>query len=227
MFDSTISPYRRAPCGFSPAPERRSRSSKAFTLLHLLLAASLLLPASAASQEDALHPGDLVRITVWRNAELSGEFPIGEGGAPLHPLYREVPLTGMSMREAENRLRAFLSEYEATPRFVLEPLFRVAVGGEVERADLYTFPPGTTVTEAVALAGGPTESAALNRVILLRDGQEIEADLTRPQSGRATSTVRSGDQIVVPEDRAAFRDYVLPVVSFAGAVVSIVHLVLR
>ncbi|MGH7648806.1 MAG: polysaccharide biosynthesis/export family protein, partial [Gemmatimonadaceae bacterium] len=49
-------------------------------------------PPSIADTNTVLHPGDEVRITVWRNPELSGDFPIGINGALVHPLYQAVPI---------------------------------------------------------------------------------------------------------------------------------------
>lgn len=174
-----------------------------------------------------LRPGDVVQVTVWRRPELSGEFAIGTEGRPLHPLYREIVLAGIPLEEAEARMREFLSVLEANPRFVLQPLYRVAVGGEVSNPDLYSFPPGTTVSEAVALAGGATRDANLQNVLVLRDGEEHVADLTRPHAGIAAETVRSRDQIVVERRTSVLRDYVVPIASITGALVSLLALAVR
>ena len=193
---------------------------------------ALALPSGVAGQAPdsdrmALRAGDVVQITVWRRPELSGEFRIGSDGAPLHPLYRAVSLAGLPLDEAENRIRAFLSEFEANPRFVLQPLFTIAVGGEVENPDLYTLPPGTTVSASVALAGWGTDRADLRQVLLLRDGEEIVVDVTRPHQGAAAEPVRSQDQIVVPRRSDVLRDYVVPIASITGALVSILTLAFR
>ncbi|HEV8399062.1 MAG TPA: polysaccharide biosynthesis/export family protein [Gemmatimonadales bacterium] len=175
----------------------------------------------------ALRPGDAVRITVWRKPEMSGEFAVAADGSLTHPLYRALRVTGIPLATAEARLRTFLQQYETNPEFVMEPLLHVAVGGEVVRPNLYTLRPETSVSDAVALAGGPTERGRRDRVRLLRDGSEVVLDLTTPQPGYATTPIRSGDQILVDRKRAVFRETIGPIVMVAGATAAILNVILR
>src|SRR5688572_27242384 len=85
----------------------------------------------------ALNAGDVLRITVWRKPELSGDFLIAADGTVSHPLYRDVRVTGIPMAAVESRLRDFLATLEAKPQFVVEPLLRVAVSGEVRQPNMY------------------------------------------------------------------------------------------
>jgi protein involved in polysaccharide export with SLBB domain len=174
----------------------------------------------------ALTPGDVVRITVWRKPELSGEFVVTSQGYVAHPLYREVQVAGVSLGVAEARLRTFLEKYEANPQFVIEPLLRIAVGGEVRQPNLYTVRPETSVSQAVALAGGPTERARRDQLRLVRDNREVTVDLRRVDASGAGMRVHSGDQILVERDRAVFREVVAPVIGLAGAVAAIVSVIL-
>ena len=183
--------------------------------------------ASVPRDSLALRPGDAVRITVWRKPELSGEFAVAADGSLTHPLYRALRVTGIPLVTAEGRLRTFLQQYENNPEFVMEPLFHVAVGGEVVRPNLYTLRPETSVSDAVALAGGPTDRGRRDRVRLLRDGTEVVLDLTRPQPGFATTPIRSGDQILVDRKRAVFRETIGPIVMVAGATAAILNVILR
>ena len=121
-------------------------------------------------------------------------------------------------------MRTFLRRYEETPTFSMYPLFQVIVGGDVREPKLYTLPPEATIAQAVALAGGPTERGELDRVRLLRGGQEIVLDLTRPEA--AAMPVRSGDQIIIPRRRDVFRDVLIPASSVAGAVAGLLSLIL-
>ncbi len=200
----------------------------------LLLAPFLLAPALAAAQDlpttnpdPVLHAGDAVRITVWRNEELSGEFDIAEDGTIRHPLYRGVHVAGLTADSAEVKIGRFLSRYESSPSFVIEPLFRVAVGGEVRLPNLYPLTPETTLGEAVAKAGGATDQGRMDRVILFRDGQQFKIDLTKPEAGVAALKVRSGDQIIVSRRRNWLRDYFAPVASILGATAMIINYATR
>jgi polysaccharide biosynthesis/export protein len=204
----------------------------------VLLAALLVLgpvgtsaqsaPRPAAGVEaTSLRPGDVLRVTVWRNQELSGEFVIASDGSIAHPLYRELRVAGMTPAAVEERMHEFLVRFEASPRFVVEPLFRVSVGGEVRQPNLYSLPVHTTIAEAVALAGGVTERGRLDRVRLIRGNEEIWVDLTQPDHGLAQSAVRSGDQLFVARRVNIWREYITPAGSIASAIISLANLLIR
>lgn len=202
--------------------------------LAMLLAAMVLGPGAAAqtrvvTARDSLvlRPGDALRITVWRNPELSGEFAISGDGSITHPLYRNVHVTGIPLIAAESRVRTFLLRLENNPEFVVEPLLHVAIGGEVVRPNLYTLRPETSVADAVALAGGPTDRGRRDRIRLLREGRESVLDLTKPQAGMAAMPIRSGDQILVDRKRAVFRETLGPIITVAGATAAILNVILR
>jgi polysaccharide export outer membrane protein len=197
-------------------------------------AASAPQPTSAASGSvpteptagSALRPGDLVRIAVWRKAEFSGEFLVAEDSSILHPLYRAVKVAGVPLPLARARLLEFLRHFDADPQFVLEPLLRVTVRGEVARPNVYTLPPATTIAQAVAMAGGPTERGRRDRVQLVRGASVTRVDMTAAE-GAARSPIRSGDELVVERQRSIFREYVTPTFTIAGAIAAMVGVVVR
>jgi len=207
----------------------------ALVLLLVLLLTGLGVPtrpahaqspaAAAASPSSTLNPGDLVRITVWRKPELSGDFVIAGDGTVSHPLYRGVRVTGILLAAVEARLRDFLGTLEENPQFVVEPLIRVAVAGEVRQPNLYNLRPETSLAQAVAIAGGTTERGRRDRLRLVRDNREVVVDLRRPDQSGAGMLVRSGNQIVVERQRAAW-DVVGPIVSILGATAAIVSVYL-
>jgi polysaccharide export outer membrane protein len=172
----------------------------------------------------ALAPGDVVRIAVWRNPELSGDFVVAPDGRLVHPLYREIALTGVPLTELEGRVREFLKRYDANPTFVLMPLLRVFVGGEVRNPAGYSVPPGTTAAQAVMMAGGPSDRANLADVRLVRDGKvrRLTGTITDPET--LNLDVKSGDQIVIGRERAILREYIGPISSFVAALATIINL---
>ena len=201
------------------------RSALRYALVAVLLGAPPLaaqqVPQAPASPEGTLSPGDIVRITVWRKPEMSGEFTIAPDGSIAHPLYQEVHVSGLPLDSAVARVRAFLARDEANPAFILAPLLRVAVGGEVRQPNLYSLPPTTTVAQAVALAGGPTERGRLDRVRVSRAGGVITLDLAQPSATVARLPIRSGDQILVLRRREFVRDIIAPAGSIIGALAGI------
>lgn len=175
----------------------------------------------------ALQPGDMVKITVWRNAEMSGDFVVGVNGALRHPLYQDVPIAGVPLSEVEARLTKFLTKFEQNPQLVVEPLFQVTVGGEVRTPNLYPLPRTTTISQAVALAGGVTTVGRLDKVKLYRNGQEVDVDLTDPSGRWSNEPIQSGDQLIVTKKGNFFTSFFLPLISVAGAVASIINISTR
>src|SRR5688572_27778590 len=191
-------------------------------LVAALVTWTMLLPAARLTCQTStsptgavtaavLRPGDAVRITVWRKPELSGEFTVTADGTLTHPLYRRVVVTGVPLATVESRLKDVLKEYETQPQFVVEPLVRVAVGGEVRQPNLYSLRPEMSIGEAVALAGGATERGRTDRVVLIREGRQLRVDL-RSKAQIDATPIRSGDQIVVERAFSPMRDIVGPAV---------------
>ena len=174
-----------------------------------------------------LRPGDLVRVSVWRKPELSGDFLLAADSTIKHPLYREIKIAGLSVRDARERLVLFLKDLENSPQVAIEPLFRVSIIGEVRIPSLYPLPPETTIAQAVAIAGGATEKGALDRVRLLRDGHETLIDLYSATTDAIRAPIASGDQIIVSRRRSVFREYALPILQSVGSIASIVGIFYR
>ena len=208
--------------------ERILRSS--LWLLVLMLGSETLSAQMASSAIDTvvLQPGDAVQITVFRKEELSGEFTISAAGTVDHPLYQTVTVAGVPIAVARQRLNDFLKGWEAEPYFLVKPLFRVAVGGQVTKPDLYSLAPEMTVSQAVAAAGGVTTQGRPDRVRVLRRDQEFFLDLTRPGNDGMHMTVQSGDEILVERARSQIlRDFISPAGTLLMAAVSLVSILVR
>jgi polysaccharide export outer membrane protein len=181
---------------------------------------------AASGPQLVLTPGDSVRIVVWRKPELSGDFVIAPDGSITHPLYRSVKIAGLPFARAESNLRTFLAQYEDNPQFVMEPLIRVAVSGEVTRPSVFATRPEATVGEALARAGGPTKDAANNRVRVVRftpNGQQeqLVLNLSDKSGSQGTTPLRSGDQIVVDRKKSFLRDILVPAIGIIGSIASL------
>lgn len=200
-------------------------------LLTLLALARPILAQEAAhqaerAQQAVLTPGDSVRIQVWRKPEFSGDFVIAPDGSITHPLYRSVRVAGIPFATAEANIRRFLSGFEENPQFVLEPLIRIAISGEVTRPSIFATRPETTVGEALARAGGANQYGARNRVRIIRftpTGQQqvFRVDLENSNSTDFSLPVRSGDQIVVDRKKSFTKDILLPTLGVIGSIASV------
>jgi protein involved in polysaccharide export with SLBB domain len=174
-----------------------------------------------------LTPGDAIRIDVWRNKELSGEFPIAADGSITHPLYRELKVAGIPLPEVESRIRSFISRYEATPTFVVTPLLRVIVGGEVRQPNIVSVPPGTTVAQVLAMAGGPTERGRLDRVELRRQNGSRTLNVTGPDAMDARLEVHSGDMILVGRRNNVVQELITPASSILAALAAVTSVIIQ
>ncbi|HEU0015479.1 MAG TPA: polysaccharide biosynthesis/export family protein [Longimicrobium sp.] len=194
-------------------------------LLLALLALAPALRAQAPAEPPVLSPGDQVRIVVWgSNEKMGGDFEVAGDGTIAHPLFREVRAAGVPMQQVEAGVRRVLGVYEANPQFLVEPLFRVSVTGEVRQPNLLVLRPETTLLQAVARAGGVNERGRLDRVHLVRNGQAQVLDLTRPELGHAQMLIRSGDQVRVERRSNVFREYVAPSASIVAALAAVARL---
>jgi protein involved in polysaccharide export with SLBB domain len=155
-------------------------------------------PAAANPADVAgytLGPGEQVRVTVFRQEQLSGEFRIDGSGSLSLPLVGDVQASGLTMRELEIRIADKLKDegYLVNPRVSAEVLiFRpFYILGEVNNPGQYEYTNGMTVTNAVALAGGYTYRADGDDIEIRRADCAVSAD--------PTTKVLPGEVVFVPE----------------------------
>jgi protein involved in polysaccharide export with SLBB domain len=176
------------------------------SLLLLLLA----LPTHATAQTDggepagvSLQPGDVIKVEIWREEDLSGEFIVNESGTVTLPLLGERQATGIPLHALRDSLTADYRVHLRNPSITITPLRRVYVLGEVNEAGLYTVDPTVSLAGAVALAGGANPQGDLRRIRVVRGGQVVLRNVPA-ESALASLDIRSGDQIFV--DRRGWFD---------------------
>ena len=143
-----------------------------------------------------LRPGDLLRIQVWREPDLQGEFQVDMDGVVILPLIGEKQVTGIPVR----RLREVLIEdyrvHLRNPSINITPLRRIHVLGSVRQAGMYPVDPTVTLADAVALAGGTIEGGDLRRIRIVRRGVVLRERAAAGETLREVD-LHSGDQIYV------------------------------
>lgn len=163
--------------------------------LGIILGSASAFAQRPADTADQLQPGDMVRVVLSREVEMSGDYMVDETGTVALPL--------IGLRETSNKTPAMLKEelvsaYEDQLRnqtIQVTLLRRVRVLGEVREPGLYHADPTMTLADVVALAGGMTNLGRRDEIRVVRDGEEFAVDLQDEVFHR----VRSGDQVVVPE----------------------------
>lgn len=152
----------------------------------------------AAGPAASLRPGDLLRLRIWREPDLSGDFPVDETGAVTLPRLGAVRLDTIPADSLRPRLVQAYQTYLNNPTIEVTPLRRVAVIGAVLKPGLYPVDATMTVADVLALAGGASPNGKTNKVELRREGKRLAGDIDLGSSVAATS-LRSGDQLYVPQ----------------------------
>ena len=154
--------------------------------------------AGLSQSQYRLGPGDQLRIIVFGEEDLSGEFFVDGSGQISLPLVGEVSAKGRTVRQFQRAFEeALTGGYLKDPRVSAEVLnFRpFYILGEVETPGEYPYADGLTVLKAVATAEGFTYRANTRRVFIKRAGEEGET-----KSPLTTETpVYPGDTIRIVE----------------------------
>lgn len=145
-----------------------------------------------------LAPDDRVRITVYGEPNLSGEFAVNSEGKISFPLVGMVPVQGKTVSELASTLTGALdASYYKNPHLVVDLISSrpIYVLGEVNKAGQYPYQSGMTALGAVATAGGFTYRANQKTVMIRHVGtaSEERAPLT------ADLIVQPGDTVRIKE----------------------------
>lgn len=163
-------------------------------------------PAPALAAADApgavdvytLGPGDKLRVTVFNETSLSGEFQVNAAGIVSMPLIGTIRAAGLSQQQLEQEIGVKLAAgYVRDPRVNVEVLNHrpFYILGEVAKPGEYPYRSGMNVMSAVAVAGGFTYRASDKTVYIRRAG--TAEDHSYPLT--TTTMVRPGDIVRVPE----------------------------
>lgn len=152
----------------------------------------------SAAAPDVVRPGDLIRLRIWREPDLSGEFTVDETGTVVLPKLGALTITGESVGSLRAKLVRAYEEFLSHSAVEVTVLRRLLVLGAVRNPGLYTVDQTMTVEDGLALAGGATPIGNQNHVELLRHGQKLPVRLTL-RTPFTDSSIRSGDQLYVPE----------------------------
>lgn len=172
-------------------------------------------PPAAGVAQNHLEPGDVVRLRIWREENMSGEFTVDAEGMVVFPRLGARSVTGRNPSVLKDELVQEYSRLLRTPSVEVTFLRRIAVGGAVQRPAVYHIDPTMTIRDVVLEAGGPTPTGRNDVIELIRDGDLIQANL-RQDLPIVESPIRSGDQLYIPE-RNWFSRNLSAVVGIGGA----------
>jgi|SoiMethySBSTD1v2_1073268.scaffolds.fasta_scaffold108841_3 protein involved in polysaccharide export with SLBB domain len=153
---------------------------------------------SSKPAELRLAAGDKLRVTVFGEDRLSGEYQIDSGGSLSLPLAGSIQGAGLTKSELEQTITTQLkAQYLRNPKVTVDvvsyrPFY---VLGEVQKPGEYQFRSGLNVLSAIAIAGGSTYRANPSKVMIQRSGSNAEQEYAQSP----TILVMPGDVVRVPE----------------------------
>jgi protein involved in polysaccharide export with SLBB domain len=182
-----------------------------FSLMVALLCGCLTwLPVAAAGAQVASRniarsdsaafakPGDVVRLKIWREPDMSGDYTVDATGIATLPRLGALQVSGVGADSLQRLLVAEYARFLRNPSVEVVLLRRVRVVGAVRAPGLYTADPTMHVRDVLALAGGATPEGRTDFVRLDRNGRSTPVDLGRaPRVGEIG--LQSGDQLFVPQ----------------------------
>ena len=156
---------------------------------------------SSGPQDESykLGSGDKLKLIVYGENDLGGEYLVDGAGQVQLPLLGQVRAAGLSVHDFEAAVGGkFVSEgYLKDPRVSVEvenyrPFYII---GEVKSPGQYPYVSGMNALNAVALAGGYTYRADDKDVYIRRNGSSKEQEVPADQ----TTKIDPGDIIRVDE----------------------------
>ena len=154
-----------------------------------------------------IAPMVTVTVKVFKSQDLSGDYQVDLAGNISMPLIGEVQAVNLTTAQLDDRLTAALGQKyfehpDVSVGIKASTRRSVTVDGAVKQAGTFAIAGGTSLMQAVALAGGTTEDANTRRVAVFRTigGQRQAAafDLTAIRHGQAKDPeIYPGDIVVV------------------------------
>ncbi len=139
----------------------------------------------AEAPEYAIGPEDMLEISVWKNPELSKVVSVRMDGRISLPLIGDLQAAGLSPRELKDAIVDKLKAYQDTAiaTVIVQDVmsYKVYIIGEVRTPGMYQLKTKTSVLQAIALAGGFTQYASKNKMVLVRrkgDGTDDRSSIS-------------------------------------------------
>lgn len=163
-------------------------------------------------REFVVGVSDRLKITVWKNADLSTEVTVRPDGTITLPLLGDIHAAGSTpsqlKEEVAKRLSAYIKDEGSTVTIAVIEVnsYRFTVSGNVEHGGVFSSKFYVTVTDAIALAGGLNKFASPRGLVIVRSGdggksRRIPIDYQRVSGGEHPEEnlgLLPGDSLFVP-----------------------------
>ena len=149
------------------------------------------------SQNYILGAGDKIEIKVFGQPDLNVTSLLGNSGEINYPFLGKVKLVGLSVSQVEQTIISGLQpDYLVNPNVYAQvveyrPFY---IHGEVKKPGGYPYQPSMTVNQAIALAGGLTERASVDKIFIFK-----EQTKQQQQKGSLNSQIAAGDTVKIEQ----------------------------
>jgi polysaccharide biosynthesis/export protein len=169
-------------------------------------------PQGAFADSYTLGPGDRLRVDIFNVPEYSGEFYVLADGTVNLPVIGAIRVQGATIQRTSSVLTGYFSRYVKRPIVTISLVaprpVQFAIAGEVTRAGSYTIPftlenrKFPSISQAIQLAGGTTQTANLRQVKVRRaaTGRIITVNMLDVLQRGNTSqdiSLRDGDTVYI------------------------------
>jgi len=221
------------PLGSSLAAGPQSNSSSSYQSAALPPAASVpqfpsQMPSTSIVRPDyIIGPDDVIAVDVFQIPDLSRTAQVDAEGNVLLPLLGTVPAAGRSISQLSQQIAvAYGTRYVRDPKVTVSvkdsASQKVTVNGAVLQPGVYPITNSTTLMQAIAMAKGPDQKFASDRVAIFRTvGQQrtqATFDIADIRNGRVQDPqLHAGDIVVV--DTSGVRRFIqdiAPIAPFAA-----------
>jgi len=163
----------------------------------------------AVAEEYLIGPEDTVEVMVWKNPDLSRTVIVRPDGKISLPLIGDVQASGLTAIHLKDSITEKLKfYYKETPQVsvILQQInsYSIYILGEVKSPGKYVVKTGTSFLQAITLAGGFTEFASKNRILVRRKRENNEETFMKIKYNDLIAGIqnnillKSGDTIVIP-----------------------------
>lgn len=175
-----------------------------------LLAEPVNVEPTNAEPTYLLGPEDILKVTVWKDEQLTQELVVRPDGMISFPLIGEVQTSGRTVEDVRSEIALRLTKYLPTPNVTVMVLkvqsYRIYVLGRVNRPGEYQAGHHTDVLQALSMAGGLTPYAAENDIKIIRRNQGSKevvfpfryGDARKGKDLEQNIVLQRGDVVMVP-----------------------------
>jgi polysaccharide biosynthesis/export protein len=168
--------------------------------------------AEAPAPDYIISPGDILKVVVWKEPDLTTEVFVRLDGRVTVPLLGDTEAAGRSPNQLASEIQTRLSKFLEVPPQVTVTVSqavsaRFFVLGEVLHSGAYPLQTRTTVLQALSLAGGFGQFAKKERILIIRDNNgtktAIRFNFAELETGSGNGldqniALEAGDTILVP-----------------------------